>query len=98
MGQFIFSSLTVDGSMQTDLSLTLTLYLLDVILDDTRVNKCSGNQVIRYMERKRNNNEDESLQNTIDIKYKQTLTGSDSNYFLIILLNIINYFLYLFLF
>lgn len=81
MGQFIFSSLTVDGSMHTDLSLALTLHLLDVILDDTRINKCSGNQVIRYMERKRDNLEDESLQNTIDIKYKQTLTGSDGIFF-----------------
>lgn len=86
----MFSSLTVDGSMQTDMSLALTLYLLDVILDDTRVNKCSGNQVIRYMERKRNNNEDESLQNTIDIKYKQTPTGSDGNYFSLNIINIIH--------
>lgn len=77
MGQFMFSSLTVDGSMQTDLSLALSLYLLDVILDDTRVNKCSGNKVVRYMERKKDNLENESLQNTIDLKYKQTLTGSD---------------------
>ncbi|VVC40207.1 Hypothetical protein CINCED_3A023147 [Cinara cedri] len=75
MGQFMFSSLTVDGSMYTDLSLALTLYLLDVILDDTRVN--STNKVVRYMERKKNNIENDNLQNTIDIKYKQTPTGSD---------------------
>lgn len=79
MGQFMFSSLTVDGSMQTDLSLSLTLYLLDVILDDTRVS--SGNKVIRYMERKKSNLENDSLQNTIDIKYKQTLSGSDGKFF-----------------
>jgi len=81
MGQFMFSSLTVDGSMQTDLSLALTLHLLDVILDDTRVNKHSENKVVRYMERKKGNIEDENLQNTIDVKYKQTLTGSDGNFF-----------------
>lgn len=67
--------------MQTDLSLSLTLHLLDVILDDTRVNKHSGNMVVRYMERKKGNIEDDNLQNTIDIKYKQTLTGSDGNFF-----------------
>jgi len=77
----MFSSLTIDGSMQTDLSLSLTLHLLDVILDDTRVNKHSGNMVVRYMERKKGNIEDDNLQNTIDIKYKQTLTGSDGNFF-----------------
>jgi len=81
MGQFMFSSLIVNGSMQTDLSLALTLHLLDVILDDTRVNKHSQNNVVRYMERKKGNIEDENLQNTIDIKYKQTLTGSDGNFF-----------------
>lgn len=80
MGQFMFSSLTVDGSMQTDLSLALTLYLLDVTLDDTRVNKYPGNKVVRYMERKKSNLENESLKNTIDMKYKQTLAGSDGNY------------------
>lgn len=79
MGQFMFSSLTVNGSMQTDFSLFLTLYLLDVILDDTRVKKGSVNKVVRYMERKKNDLEVESTQNTIDIKYKQTLTGSDGN-------------------
>lgn len=78
MGQFIFSSLTIDGAMQTDLSLALTLYLLDVILDDTRINKHSGNKVVRYMERKKEN---KSLENTIDIKYKQTLAGSDGIFF-----------------
>lgn len=77
MGQFMFSSLTVDGSMQTDLSLALTLYLLDVTLDDTRVNKSPGNKVVRYMERKKSDLENESLKNTIDMKYKQTLAGSD---------------------
>lgn len=81
MGQFMFSSLNVDGSMQTDFSLALTLCLLDVILDDTRVNKQSENKVVRYMERKKGNLEDENMQNTIDIKYKQTLTGSDGNFF-----------------
>lgn len=81
MGQFMFSCLTVDGSMQTDFSLALTLHLLDVILDDTRVNKHSENKVVRYMERKKDNIEDENLQNTIDVKYKQTLTGSDGNFF-----------------
>lgn len=75
----MFSSLTVDGSMQTDLSLALTLHLLDVILDDTRAN--SGNKVVRYMERKKSNLENDSLLNTIDIKYKQTLAGSDGNIF-----------------
>lgn len=80
MGQFMFSSLTVNGSMQTDLSLALTLYLLDVILDDTRLNKQTGNKVVRYMERKKGYLEDENLQNTIDMKYKQTLTGSDGNF------------------
>lgn len=79
----MFSSLTVDGSMQTDLSLSLSLYLLDVILDDTRVNKLSGNKVVRYMERKKGNLEDENLQNTIDIKYKQTLAGADGNFFVL---------------
>lgn len=79
MGQFMFSSLTVGGSMQTDLSLALTLYLLDVTLDDTRVNKYPGNKVVRYMERKKSNLENESLKNTIDMKYKQTLAGSDGN-------------------
>lgn len=73
----MFSSLIVDGSMQTDLSLSLTLYLLDVILDDTRVNKRSENKVVRYMERKKDNLERGSLQNTIDLKYKQTVTGSN---------------------
>lgn len=77
----MFSSLTVDGSMQTDLSLAMTLYLLDVTLDDTRVNKYPGNKVVRYMERKKSNLENESLKNTIDMKYKQTLAGSDSNYY-----------------
>lgn len=81
MGQFMFSSLTVDGSMQTDLSLALTLYLLDVTLDDTRVNKSPGNKVVRYMERKKSDLENESLKNTIDMKYKQTLAGSDGNYY-----------------
>lgn len=76
----MFSSLNVYGSMQTDLSLALTLHLLDVILDDTRVNKYSGNKVVRYVERKKGNIEDENLQNTIDIKYKQTLIGSDGIY------------------
>lgn len=92
MGQFMFSSLTVDGSMQTDLSLALTLYLLDVILDDTRVNTSSGNNVVvRYMERKKSNLENESLKNTIDMKYKQTLAGSDGNYFSLKSLKITNY-------
>jgi len=79
MGQFMFSSLTVDGSMQTDLSLALTLHLLDVILDDTRVKRGSGNKVVRYMERKKDDIKVESLKHTIDIKYKQTVAGSDGN-------------------
>lgn len=79
MGQFMFSSLTMNGSMQTDLSLSLTLYLLDVILDDTRISKRSKNKVVRYMERKKDNDIDENLQNTIDLKYRQTLAGSDGN-------------------
>lgn len=77
----MFLSLVANGLMQTDLSLSLTLYLLDVTLDDTRVIKGSGNKVVRYMERKKNDLELEDLQNTIDIKYKQTLAGSDSNNF-----------------
>lgn len=89
MGQFIFSSLTVDGSMQTDLSLALTLCLLDVILDDTRMNKHSGNKVVRYMERKKDN---KSLENTIDIKYKQTLAGSDGNILFTNLFKLTNYY------
>lgn len=79
----MFLSLVVNGLMQTDLSLSLTLYLLDVTLDDTRVIKGSGNKVVRYMERKKNDLEVEDLQNTIDIKYKQTLAGSDSNNFVL---------------
>lgn len=86
MGQFMFSSLSMNGSMQTDLSLALTLYLLDVILDDTRISKCSKNKVVRYIERKKDNFIDESLQNTIDLKYKQTLAGSDGNYFMLIII------------
>jgi len=81
MGQFMFLSLVVNGSMQTDLSLSLALYLLDVTLDDTRVKKGSGNKVVRYMERKKVDVDVESMQNTIDIKYKQTLAGSDGNIF-----------------
>lgn len=77
----MFLSLVANGLMQTDLSLSLTLYLLDVTLDDTRVIKGSENKVVRYMERKKNDLEVEDLQNTIDIKYKQTLAGSDSNNF-----------------
>lgn len=86
MGRFMFCSLTVNGSMQTDFSLALTLCLLDVILDDTRINEHSENKVVRYMERKKGNVEDENMQNTIDIKFKQTLTGSDGNTFPINLL------------
>lgn len=77
----MFLSLVANGLMQTDLSLSLTLYLLDVTLDDTRVIKGSENKVVRYMERKKNDLEVEDLQNTIDIKYKQTFAGSDSNNF-----------------
>lgn len=77
----MFLSLVVNGSMQTDLSLSLALYLLDVTLDDTRVKQGSENKVVRYMERKKVDVDDESLQNTIDIKYKQTLAGSDGNIF-----------------
>lgn len=87
MGQFMFSFLIVNGSMQTDFSLTLTLCLLDVILDDTKVNKDKNSEkkVVRYMERKKDNIEDKNLQNTIDIKYKQTLTGSDGKFFLLLI-------------
>lgn len=77
LGQFMFSSLTVCGSMLTDLSLGLSLYLLDVILDDTRMNNSCGNKVVRYMERKKNVVEEKITQNTIDVKFKQTLTGVD---------------------
>ncbi|XP_050421691.1 intermembrane lipid transfer protein Vps13-like isoform X3 [Adelges cooleyi] len=77
LGQFMFSSLTVSGFMQTDLSFSLSLYLLDVILDDTRMTKASGTKVVRYMERKKHYLDDETLQNTVDMEYKQTLTGSD---------------------